>query len=341
MSMAAVPRWSGLSPNRWLDPFRQHFRSHASSNGLGSGRSTARKVSCRAVIGIILGALAASAAEHALVLHTDFGLKDGAVGSMRGVAAGVSLRIPIHDLSHENTPFNIWEAAYRLKQAAPYWPEGTVFVSVIDPGVGTDRRAVVLQTKSGHFFVGPDNGTFTLVAEDLGIEAVRVIDESRHRRRGSERSYTFHGRDIFVFVGARLAAEVVTFENVGPLLEPHVVTIVHERPRLDGTAVQGSIPLLDFQFGNVWTNIDSALFEKLAPRFGDRFRVTISHVGRTVFAGELPYVRTFGQVPEGAPLLYLNSLLSVSFAFNMDDFAKKHGIHSGPDWYVRVEKASP
>jgi len=163
--------------------------------------------------------LAASAAEHALVLQTDFGLKDGAVGAMRGVAAGVSLRIPIHDLSHDNTPFNLWEAAYRLKQAAGHWPVGTVFVSVIDPGVGSDRKAVALKTKSGHYFVGPDNGTFTLVAEELGIEAVRAIDETKHRRAGSERSYTFHGRDIFAFVGARLAAEVVSFEEVGPLLE--------------------------------------------------------------------------------------------------------------------------
>jgi S-adenosylmethionine hydrolase len=294
-----------------------------------------------ALLGFILFAGSIYAAEHALVLQTDFGLKDGAVGAMRGVVSGVSLRIPIHDLSHENTPFNIWEAAYRLKQAAPYWPEGTVFVSVIDPGVGTARKAVVLKTKSGHLFVGPDNGTFTLIAEELGIAAVRAIDESKHRRPGSERSYTFHGRDIFAFVGARLAAEAVSFENVGPLLEARVVMIAHEPPRFDAGAVIGTIPVLDFQYGNVWTNIDARLFEKLSPRLGDRFRVRISRGDKTVFSGELPYVRTFGQVHEGAPLLYLNSLLSVSFALNMDDFAKKHGISSGADWIVRLEKAAP
>src|SRR5215217_2093429 len=130
---------------------------------------------------------ASHAAEHALVLQTDFGLKDGAVAAMRGVAVGVSPRIAIHDLSHENTPFNIWEAAYRLKQAAPYWPEGTVFVSVVDPGVGTERKSIVLKTKSGHIFVGPDNGSFTLIAEELGIAAVRQIDETKNRRRGSEK----------------------------------------------------------------------------------------------------------------------------------------------------------
>lgn len=284
---------------------------------------------------------AAIAAEHPLVLQTDFGLKDGAVAAMRGVASGVSLRLPIHDLSHENTPFHIWEAAYRLKQAAPYWPEGTVFVSVIDPGVGTERKAIVLKTKSGHLFVGPDNGTFTLVAEELGIAAVRQIDETKHRRRGSEKSYTFHGRDIFAFVGARLAAEVIAFDEVGPQLKSSVVMLAYERPRLENGALIGAIPSLDFQYGNVWTNIDAELFAKLKPAVGERFRIRIARAGQTIFAGELPYARTFGEVPEGAPLLYLNSLLNVSFALNMADFAKKHGISSGAEWSVRIEKAAP
>jgi S-adenosylmethionine hydrolase len=277
-------------------------------------------------------------AENAVVLQTDFGTKDGAVAAMRGVAAGVSLRLPIHDLSHENAPFDIWEGAYRLKQAAPFWPAGTVFVSVIDPGVGTARRSVVLQTKSGHYFVGPDNGTWTLVAEELGIEAVREIDETKHRRPGSERSYTFHGRDIFAFVGAKLAAGVITFAEVGPALPVAVVMLPYERPRLEGTALIGTIPSLDFQYGNVWTNIDEALFAKLAPKFGDRFRVTLARQGKTVFRGELPYAKTFGDVAEGAPLLYLNSLMNVSFALNQGDFAKRHSIASGAAWSVRIEK---
>ena len=285
-------------------------------------------------------AMMVSAAEHALVLQTDFGLRDGAVAAMRGVATGVSLRIPIHDLSHENTPFNIWEAAYRLKQAAPYWPAGTVFVSVVDPGVGTERKSVVVQTKSGHLFVGPDNGTFTLIAEDLGIAAVRAIDETKHRRRGSEKSYTFHGRDIFAFVGARLAAGVVSFEGVGPELEARVVMLAYERPRFEDGALLGTIPALDFQYGNVWTSIDAELFAKLDPRVGERFAVRILRKGKVVFAGELPYARTFGEVGEGAPLLYLNSLLNVSFALNMADFAKQHGIASGGDWIVRIEKVT-
>lgn len=289
----------------------------------------------------LLTALSAAAADHALVLQTDFGTKDGAVSAMRGVAFGVKPTVPIYDLSHENTPFDTWEAAYRLNQAAPFWPAGTVFVSVIDPGVGTDRHAVVLKTKSGHLFVGPDNGSWTLIAESLGIEAVRQIDETKHRRPGSERSHTFHGRDVFVYVGAKLAGEVIGFDDVGPLLKPEVVSLPYEHARADRGVLRGAIPYLDFQYGNIWTNIDEVTFAQAAPKIGDRFSVTVTKDGRTVYEGVLPYVRTFGDVPEGQPLLYMNSLMNVAFALNQGDFARAHGIGYGAAWRVRVEKIKP
>jgi S-adenosylmethionine hydrolase len=281
------------------------------------------------------------AQTRALVLQTDFGTKDGAVAAMRGVAFGVSAKLPVFDLSHENTPYDIWEAAYRLNQTASFWPAGTVFVSVVDPGVGTERKSVVLKAKSGHFFVGPDNGSWTLIAESLGVEAVRQIDETKHRRSGSERSYTFHGRDIYAFVGARLAAEAIAFAEVGPLLEPKVVALAYEKPRIEGEALIGTIPALDFQYGNIWTNLDEALFAKLSPKFGDVFRVVIAKEGREVFVGQIPYARTFGDVPEGQPLLYMNSLMNVAFALNRGDFVKAHAIGSGAAWSVRIEKVKP
>jgi S-adenosylmethionine hydrolase len=278
-------------------------------------------------------------AGHALVIQTDFGTKDGAVAAMKGVAFGVDSSLAIFDLSQENTPYDIWEAAYRLKQTAPYWPAGTVFVSVIDPGVGTDRASVVLQTKNGQYFVTPDNGTLTLVAEELGIAAVRRIDEVANRRAGSEKSYTFHGRDVYAFTGARLAAGKITFEQVGPLLDPKVVSLPYERASQEGGVLRGTIPQIDFHYGNVWTNIPDTLFNELKPAFGDRFTVVISHDGKEVYRGTLPYVRTFGDVKEGEPLLYLNSLLNVSFALNMGSFSEKHGLASGGTWTVRVERA--
>jgi S-adenosylmethionine hydrolase len=280
-------------------------------------------------------------AEHPLVIQTDFGTKDGAVAAMKGVAVGINAKLAIFDLTHENTPFDVWEAAYRLKQAAPYWPAGTVFVSVVDPGVGTERKSIVLQTKSGHFFVGPDNGTWTFIAEELGIAAVRQIDERKNRRAGSEKSYTFHGRDVFVYVGAKLASGTLTFEEVGPALEPRVIELAHEKARLEGHVLIGTIPYLDFNFGNVWTDLGGDLFAGLKPAFGDRFRVTIIHAAKVIYQGEMPYARTFGDVPDQAPLLYLNSLLNVSFALNQGSFGKQHNIGCGADWSVRVEKIQP
>ena len=278
-------------------------------------------------------------AQHALVIQTDFGTKDGAVAAMKGVAFGIAPQLPIFDLSQENTPYDIWEAAYRLKQSAPYWPAGTVFVSVVDPGVGTDRASIVLQTKSGHFFVGPDNGTWTLVAEELGIEAVRRIDEKVNRRAGSEKSYTFHGRDVYAYLGARLASGKITYEQVGPLLEPKVISLPYEHAAVAGNALKGTIPMIDFHYGNVWTNIPDTLFNELKPAFGEKFLVVIFHDGKETYRGVMPYVRTFGDVPEGAPLLYLNSLLNVAFALNMGSFSEKHGLSSGGNWTVRIERA--
>ena len=281
---------------------------------------------------------AAAFAGNALVIQTDFGTKDGAVAAMKGVAFGVDSSLTIFDLSHENTPYDIWEAAYRLKQSAPYWPAGTVFISVVDPGVGTERASIVLQTKSGHFFVGPDNGTWTLVAEELGIMAVRRIDEKLNRRAGSEKSYTFHGRDIYAYTGARLASGKITYEQVGPLLEPKVVSLPYERAAVDGKALKGTIPMIDFHYGNVWTNIPDTLLNELKPVFGDKFLVVIFHDGKEAYRGVMPYARTFGDVPEGSPLLYLNSLMNVAFALNMGSFSEKHGLASGGNWTVRIEK---
>jgi S-adenosylmethionine hydrolase len=119
-----------------------------------------------------------------------------------------------------------------------------------------------------------------------------------------------------------------------------VVALPYERARVEGAVAIGTIPALDFQYGNVWTNIDEATFAKLSPKFGDVFKVTVAKDGKVVFSGEVPYAKTFGEVPEGKPLVYLNSLLNVAFALNMGDFAKTHGIASGAVWSVRIEKTN-
>jgi S-adenosylmethionine hydrolase len=273
-----------------------------------------------------------------VVLETDFGLKDGAVSAMRGVAVSVDRALRLENLTHEIPPFDIWEGAYRLAQTAPYWPKGTVFVAVIDPGVGTARKSIVLKSESGHFFVSPDNGTLTLVADQLGTEAVREIDESRHRRPGSELSYTFFGRDLYALTGAKLASGQISFEEVGPPLDGDIVRIEFQKPAFDGTRVAGTIPVLDVQYGNVWTNIDRATFEKLGLAKDEPAMVRILEDDRLRFEGPMPYVSTFGDVPEGETLLYLNSLDNLSAAINLGSFAETYGIGSGPEWRMEVAR---
>ena len=273
-----------------------------------------------------------------VVFQSDFGLKDGAVSAMKGVSMGVSTDLKLFDLTHEIPAYNIWEAAYRLEQTVPYWPAGTVFVSVVDPGVGTTRKSVVLKTKTGHFIVTPDNGTLTLIAASLGIEEVRQIDEVLNRRKNSQESYTFHGRDVYAYTGARLAAGVITYEQVGMKLPNEVVKIPYQPATREGNILKGTISILDVQYGNIWTNIGSGLFNQLGMHYGDLIHVEIFHNQEKVYSGDMPYGQTFGAVEKGKALAYLNSLLQLSFALNQGDFAKTYSIQSGNEWRVEVRK---
>lgn len=275
----------------------------------------------------------------ALVFQTDFGVKDGAVSAMKGVAFGVSPELPLFDLTHEIPAFDIWEAAYRLKQAVPYWPKGTVFVNVVDPGVGTERKGVVARTRDGHFIVSPDNGSLTLLAEEPGIEAIRVIDTSRHRRPGSEASYTFHGRDIFAFVGAKLAAGQIHFEEIGPDLGRDCLRLPHTPPGLKDGVLTGTIAVLDPQYGNVWSDIPKSLFDQLGLKPGAALTYRIIHGGKSVCSGTAPYSETFGRVPPGKPLVFLNSLLNVSIALNQGNFAARNHVGSGLEWTIEFRVA--
>src|SRR5690625_4958483 len=154
-----------------------------------------------------------------LVLQTDFGISDGAVSAMYGVAISVNPNLRIFDLTHDIPQYNIWEASYRLYQTMIYWPRETVFVSVVDPGVGSERLSIVAKTVDDHYIVTPDNGTLTHIKQNIGITEVREIDETINRLPRSGESYTFHGRDVYAYTGARLASNKITFEEVGRKLE--------------------------------------------------------------------------------------------------------------------------
>ena len=279
---------------------------------------------------------ATSWSQDALVLQSDFGNKDAAVASMKGVAYGVSAELAIHDLTHEIPVFNIWEASLRLVQTAQYWPEGTVFVSVVDPGVGTKRKSVVLKTKSGHYFVTPDNGTLTAVAAELGVAEVREIDEAVNRLKNSEKSYTFHGRDVYAYTGARLAAGVISFEDVGRKLPAQVISIPYQEASFQSGSVSGNIPILDIQFGNIWTNIDRSVFEQMDLEPGVILDIRITKGEEVILEMPVPYFRSFGGVEVGETLVYLNSLNNVSLAINQGSFAEQFGIASGAEWNIAL-----
>ena len=288
-------------------------------------------------LGLLAGCSGKKVAQKGMiVVQTDFGVKDGAVAAMRGVALGVDPKLEIADLTHEIPAFDIWEAAYRLNQVISYWPANTVFVSVVDPGVGTERRSIVVKTKKDHYVVTPDNGTLTLVEESEGIAAVRLIDEDVNRREGSQASHTFHGRDVYIYTAARLASGKITFEEVGPVLQGALTTFPYQHPEIAGNVIKGNIPVLDGPYGNIWTNIPDSILKNNGIKAGDSLDVQISFKDSVRYSGHVVFANTFGDVPEGQPLGYVNSLLNFSLALNMGSFADRYSIKNGPDWNIQL-----
>ena len=275
---------------------------------------------------------------YPLVFQTDFGLVDGAVSAMYGVAYCVHPGLKIHDLTHDITPYNIWEASYRLIQTLEYWPENTVFVSVVDPGVGSDRKSVVARTNTGRYIVTPDNGTLTHVLRMEGICEVREIDEHINRLPRSSDSYTFHGRYVYAYTGARLASGIIDFEGVGPKLDVKDLNILPiVEPYLDGKAVHGTIDILDVRFGSLWTNIPRELFLQTGIQYGDRVSITIENETRTVYRNIILFARSFADVYVGEALAYVNSLDCVAVAINQGSFARAYNIGTGNSWSICIE----
>jgi len=274
-----------------------------------------------------------------LVFQSDFGLVDGAVSAMKGVAYKVSPELIISDVTHDITPYNVFEASYRLFQTVDYWPAGTVFVSVVDPGVGSDRKSVVAKTAKGQYIVTPDNGTLTHLKAFVGISELREIEEGVNRLKNSELSYTFHGRDVYAFTGARLAAGVISYEEVGPALDPAQVTSLElfGAEKTD-CSVTGQIDILDVRFGSLWTSIPFGLFKELGVSFGDYVEVRIFNNKSLVYINRVIYAHSFSEVMIGMPLVYMNSVNHMALAINQGSFAKAYNIGVGTPWTISLSK---
>lgn len=276
-----------------------------------------------------------------LVFQTDFTYKESAVCAMYGAVKSVDRELEIIDATHEIPQYDIWSASFRLYQPMRFWPEGTIFVSVVDPGVGTQRRGCVARTIDGYFVVTPDNGTLTHIKAWVGISEVREIDLSVNRLRGknTEGTSVFHGRDVFGYCAARLASGIITFEGVGPTYPvDEVVSFPILEPILANGKVRGIFEIGDPNFGNLWTNIPLFLFTEAGFVYGDYLNLTIWHGGAVVFQEQVLFHQSFGFAQKGEVVIYNNELMKIAVAVNQGSFSKRYNLGFGPDWVVEFEK---
>ena len=276
-----------------------------------------------------------------LVFQTDFTYKESAVSAMYGVVKSVDRELEIMDGTHELPQYDIWSASYRLIQYMNFWPVGTIFVSVVDPGVGTSRRACVAKTVNGYYVVTPDNGALTHVRRSLEITQVREIDETTNRLRGkgTEDTNVFHGRDLFGYCAAKLASGLITYEQIGPEYPvDEIVTLPIHEPISDAGIVKGIFEIGDPNFGNLWTNIPLALFTEAGFMYGDVLRLKIQNAGKIVFDEKVLFHKSFGYVPKGEVIIYNNELMMISVAVSQGSFSEKYNIDFGPEWKVEFKK---
>jgi S-adenosylmethionine hydrolase len=255
-----------------------------------------------------------------IVFMTDFGVVDDSVAICRGVMYSIMPDVRIVDLTQQVTPFSILDGARFLYGATPYYPAGTVFVVVVDPGVGSTRKAIVAKSKRGEYFVLPDNGLLTLVEQRDGIEAVREITNPAWMI-GSKLSSTFHGRDIFSPVGAHVARGD-GWSKVGPEFSvKDLVRLDLKAAKLDERGLTAEVIATDGPFGNLVTNVDADDFLKLGYQRGHEVRVTVGDKEM-----KIKFVKTFSDVALNQPLLYIDSRGHLGLAVNQNSFAATYGV---------------
>ena len=271
-------------------------------------------------------------ARPTIVFMTDFGTANDAVAICKAVMLSVAPDARIMDITHQVTPFQIEEGARFLEAVSPYYPAGTVFVTVVDPGVGTSRKAVIVKSKKGQYFVLPDNGLISPVLDRDGLESAREITNPNWMIQ-SAISSTFHGRDIFSPAGAHLAAGW-EFNLVGPEV-PQLVRLSPKTSITSDKGIAGNIIALDDPFGSLVTDIPGDEFKKLGYAFGDKIRLDINKKPVT-----LPFVKTFMDVPVGDSLLFIDSRDRVSIAVNQGSYSKKFNVEP-PGAIFIPRKAAP
>lgn len=273
----------------------------------------------------------APARKPTIVFMTDFGTANDAVAICRAVIVGISPDARIMDITHQVTPFQIEEASRFLYGVTPYYPSGTVFLAVIDPGVGTSRKAIIVKSKKGQLFVVPDNGLVSAVIERDGLEGAHEISNQNWMIQAAVSS-TFHGRDIFSPAAAHLA-EGWDYTIAGPAV-PQLVSLTPKSAKLDNHGVAGDIIGLDDPFGSLITDITKEDFATLGYSLDDKVTVQINKKPVT-----LPFVKTFMNVPVGESLLYFDSRGRVGIAVNQGNYSKKFGIEPPASIFIPKKSA--
>lgn len=277
-------------------------------------------------------AQAASSARPTVVFMTDFGTANDAVAICRGVILSIAPDVRLTDITHQVTPYSIEEGARFLSGVTPYYPPGTIFLVVVDPGVGTSRKAIAVKSKKGQYFILPDNGLITPVIDRDGLDFAREIT-NQHWMIQAPISSTFHGRDVFSPAAAHLAAGW-DFNLVGPVL-PELVRLSPKTATVTPRGIEGEIIGLDDPYGSLITNILGEDFKKLGYNLGDRVAAQINK--KPVI---LPYVRTFMDVPVGESLLYIDSRGRVGIATNQGSYAGKFSVKAPGPIFIPT-KGSP
>jgi S-adenosylmethionine hydrolase len=294
-------------------------------------RALTSQLLCVALLALASLSRAADAPKNyppTVVFMTDFGTLDDAVPICKGVMYSILPSLRIVDITHQVKPYSILDGARFLFGTTPYYPAGTVFVVVVDPGVGSTRKAIVAESKRGQYFVLPDNGLLTLLEARDGIESVREISNAAWMI-GSKLSSTFHGRDIFSPVGAHIARGD-DWTQVGPAVPVKDLVRLELKPvRLDNRGLTGQILATDGPFGNLVTNVDSEQFLKLGYQRGDEVPITVGEQKMS-----LPFAKTFSDVPLQQPLFYIDSRGRLGLAVNQGNFSQKYGVNANTEFFI-------
>lgn len=264
---------------------------------------------------------APSSQPRVIGFMTDFDVKDDAIGICKAVMFGIAPNARVIDITHQSTPFDIAMGARFLAGSAPYFPAGAVFDVVIDPTVGSSRKAIIALSKRGQYFVLPDNGLLTPIMDQ--IVAAREITNPEWMI-GNKLSSTFHGRDIFSPAAAHLARGD-DWTTSGPALDvAKLVRLDMQKPSVDGSGLHTEVLGLDGPFGNVIVNVQSELFAQLGYKLGDAVPVTLAG-----HAYRFPFVKTFSDVPVGKPLFYIDSRGRLALSIDQGNFSEAYKIQPG------------